>query len=211
MQKADIKRILLFGKGCSTLKLENRYREYSYYSESNLINNKKEKIMDQVSNKDKNLMDQIESVKAEELELIFSEFSHETAINLGYALHEKAKILGVSVTIDIRKGDHILFHLAMEGTSPNNDRWVKRKSNTVQFLHMSSYRAGLENILSGETLASQQYLNPMEYAEHGGSFPLTIKGTGVIGAVTVSGLPQKKDHELVVGVLRSFIADNSNS
>lgn len=95
----------------------------------------------------------------------------------------------------------------MEGTTPNNDRWVERKSNTVQFLHKSSYRTGRENALQGETLASRQYLDSAKYAEHGGSFPLTIRGVGVIGAVTVSGLPQKDDHELVVGVLRKFISD----
>ena len=152
-----------------------------------------------------NLIYQIESIKAQEKELIFSEFTNETAFKLGTAIYNKAKSLDVSVTIDIRRGKHILFHYAMEGTSPNNDRWVERKSNTVQFIHKSSFRVGLENIHSGETLASSQYLDPMVYAEHGGSFPLTVKGAGIIGAVTVSGLPQEEDHELVVDVLKNFI------
>lgn len=163
--------------------------------------------MDKQSNKEKKIIDEIESIKTEEAELVFSEFSHDTAFRLGIALYEEAKNRNVSVTIDIRRGKHILFHLAMEGTTPNNDRWVERKSNTVQFLHKSSYRTGRENALQGETLASRQYLDSAKYAEHGGSFPLTIRGVGVIGAVTVSGLPQKDDHELVVGVLRKFISD----
>jgi uncharacterized protein (UPF0303 family) len=40
-----------------------------------------------------------------------------------------------------------------------------------------------------------------EYASHGGSFPLAVKGTGIVGSVTVSGLPQRADHELVVEAL----------
>ena len=40
-----------------------------------------------------------------------------------------------------------------------------------------------------------------EFAAHGGSFPISLAGTGVIGAVTVSGLPQRDDHQLVVEAL----------
>ena len=43
-----------------------------------------------------------------------------------------------------------------------------------------------------------------DYASHGGSFPLTLIGAGCIGAVTVSGLPQRADHELVVEALAAL-------
>lgn len=153
----------------------------------------------------KNLIDQIESISADEKKLIFSSFTNEDAWELGTALFKEAKKRKASVAIDIRKGEHILFHYAMEGTSPNNDRWIERKSNTVQFVHKSSFRVGRENILAGETLESNQYLDSNFYAEHGGSFPINVKGVGIIGAITVSGLPQEEDHKLVVDVLGKYI------
>jgi uncharacterized protein (UPF0303 family) len=47
-------------------------------------------------------------------------------------------------------------------------------------------------------------LNETEFAPHGGAFPLMIKGVGIVGTITVSGLPQKEDHDFVVGVLRKY-------
>ena len=44
------------------------------------------------------------------------------------------------------------------------------------------------------------------YAAHGGSFPIRVAGVGIVGAVTVSGLPQAQDHALVVEGLRDFLA-----
>nr|WP_275575844.1 MULTISPECIES: heme-binding protein [unclassified Microbacterium] len=54
-------------------------------------------------------------------------------------------------------------------------------------------------------------LDTTEYAAHGGVFPLTIAGVGVVGTVGVSGLPQADDHAFVVEQLRAWIADISPS
>jgi uncharacterized protein (UPF0303 family) len=54
------------------------------------------------------------------------------------------------------------------------------------------------------TLEEKSLLDPRKYAPHGGAFPLTIRGVGVVGTVTVSGLPQEEDHKLVVSVLQEF-------
>jgi uncharacterized protein (UPF0303 family) len=100
--------------------------------------------------------------------------------------------------IDIRRFGQQLFYTAMEGTKPDNAEWVRRKSNVVARFHSSSYAVGLKLKQKNETLTEQQGLPLADYATHGGSFPLTVKGAGVVGSITVSGLPQRADHELVV-------------
>jgi uncharacterized protein (UPF0303 family) len=59
-----------------------------------------------------------------------------------------------------------------------------------------------------ETLADQQGLPVVDYATHGGSFPLAVIDAGVLGSVTVSGLPQRADHELAVEALCGLLGRN---
>jgi uncharacterized protein (UPF0303 family) len=42
-----------------------------------------------------------------------------------------------------------------------------------------------------------------DYAVTGGSFPIRVRGTGVVAAVTASGLTSLEDHELVVAGIRA--------
>lgn len=143
----------------------------------------------------------------EEERLVFDSFSNERALELGLELLETAKARGVAVTIDIRRGEQQLFHYAMTGTSPNNDLWVRRKAAVVSLFHKSSYHVGQEVVAKGDDFELRQRLNPADYAAHGGSFPVTIRGTGVVGTITVSGLPQREDHELVIETLERYLAD----
>jgi len=48
-------------------------------------------------------------------------------------------------------------------------------------------------------------LSDADFAPHGGSFPINVRGTGCIGAVTVSGLPQREDHNMVVEALSALL------
>ena len=71
----------------------------------------------------------------------------------------------------------------------------------VSRLYRSSYAVGLALKARNITLQEKYALPATDYASHGGAFPIALAGTGVIGAVTVSGLAQRDDHELVVETL----------
>ncbi len=119
-----------------------------------------------------------------------------------------ARILAVErkhkIVIDIRsfgRPHQQLFFGATPGTIPDNGRWVRRKSNVVARLHRSSYAIGLGLIASGRTFRERYTLPDADYAAHGGSFPLHVAGAGIVGALTVSGLAQRDDHNLTVEAL----------
>ena len=147
------------------------------------------------------LNEDLDRIAQQERELQLPRLDASIAWALGTRLHALAEERNLAVVIDVRRFGQPLFYAALESTKPDNVEWVRRKSNVVARFHSSSYAVGLKLKLKNETLTEQQGLPLADYATHGGSFPLSVRGAGVIGSVTVSGLPQRADHELVVEAL----------
>jgi uncharacterized protein (UPF0303 family) len=147
------------------------------------------------------LNEDLERVALQERELRLPRLHAQVAWELGLRLRAMAEQRGLPVVIDVRRFGQPLFYAALDGTTPDNAEWVRRKCNVVARFHRSSYAVGLKLKAKSETLAEQQGLPLFDYATHGGSFPLSVEGAGVVGSVTVSGLPQRADHELVVEAL----------
>lgn len=154
------------------------------------------------------LNEDLERIEQQEQELVIPRLDAQTAWELGARLRELASERGLAVVIDVRRFGQPLFYAAMDGTTPDNVEWVRRKSNVVARFHASSYAAGLNEKLKNQTLAESQGLAVADYATHGGSFPLRVAGAGVVGSVTVSGLPQRADHELVIEALCAMVGKN---
>src|SRR5690606_5849189 len=101
--------------------------------------------------------------------------------------------------------DRTLFHAAMPGATPDNDQWIRRKSNVVLRFHQSSLLYGQSLAEKGRVIGPDWGLDLMDYAGHGGSSPIRVKKAGVVGAITVSGLPQLDDHRTIVEALDQFL------
>lgn len=142
--------------------------------------------------------DDLARIKRQEELLHFPAFNVDQAWSLGSQLRSWADDRQWPIVIDIRRFDMPLFFAAMAGSAPDNVDWVRRKTNVVQRFHRSSYGFGLELQAKGTTLEERFGLSLADYAAHGGGFPLTVTGAGIIGSITVSGLPQRDDHNLVV-------------
>jgi uncharacterized protein (UPF0303 family) len=152
-----------------------------------------------------NMEDILKQLLQEEQELQFTKFNEITAWKIGSYFVEKCVRDGLAVTIDIMRGEHQVFHASLPGTSSDNDEWVKRKVRLVyRFGHSSFYMGQFLKSL-GKRIEEVYLLSESLYAPHGGCFPIIVKGTGVIGTITVSGLPQEEDHKLAVQTIREFL------
>jgi uncharacterized protein (UPF0303 family) len=147
----------------------------------------------------------IAELEEQQKQLQFNRFTNDDAWAIGSRLVETAKARGLVLTVDIRRHGHQLFHAALPGTTPDNDSWIERKIRVVDRFGDSSYLVGRRLALRGKVLDEASGVEPIRYAAHGGCFPIIVRDVGVVGTVTVSGLPQADDHALVVEVLRTFL------
>ena len=145
-----------------------------------------------------------ETIRNQEAALQFDRFDAGDAWRIGQSLRTFAIAHGGSVSIDITLGGLQLFHTVVEKPTPNNDRWVSRKRNTVLEFWKSSLLVTQEMLLSDRTL-SEYGLTEKDLALSGGGFPIRIKDVGVVGAIVVSGLPQTHDHQLIVDTLAEYL------
>lgn len=148
----------------------------------------------------------LEQLLREEHELQFMNFNESTAWQIGCRLVEQAQKEGLPITIDITHGSRQLFHASLHGASVDNDEWIKRKVRLVDRFGRSSFYMGQLLKSKGKRLEEAYLIPESEYAPHGGCFPIIVKDTGMVGTITVSGLPQEEDHKLVVQAIRDYLA-----
>lgn len=147
----------------------------------------------------------IHSLTDEAARLILPRFDENTALTLGTILVTLAQAENLPVVINIRTADRTLFHAALPGSAPLNDTWARRKSNTALMFQKSSLLVGTMLREKGASLANDG-LPDADYADHGGAVPIRVRGVGMVAVATVSGLPQRDDHALVVRGLEALLA-----
>jgi len=142
--------------------------------------------------------------------LQFDSFNNDTALALGLKVVELARAAGKSVAVNITRDGTMLFYHGMPGTNADNANWIRRKSNLVNRTGHSSFYTHTEVKNAGGDYDALPGLDMKDYAAHGGSFPLVVKGKGRIGTLTVSGLPGAEDHAMAVAALKAFLNIDAN-
>lgn len=154
---------------------------------------------------DMSIADDLAILEQQERILRFSTFNPETAWELGCVLRASLMDRRAGGTIEIEIANHLLFACATPSTNPGQADWIRRKRNVVHRFGRSSYAIGRSLESNNETLQSRHFLEAADYAAHGGGFPILLEGTGPVGSVVVSGLPQRDDHNLVVSALAKVL------
>ncbi|WP_435207621.1 heme-degrading domain-containing protein [Micromonospora sp. bgisy143] len=144
----------------------------------------------------------LDELQREENELELAGLTETDAYELGVRAVTAAAERGLPISVGVWRTGRQLFHCGLPGSTADNDAWLRRKGRVVmRFEHSSLYMARLcrdKNV----TLTERYGLPAARYAAAGGALPLRVRGTGVVGWMGVSGLPQVEDHRFVVDILR---------
>ncbi len=132
-------------------------------------------------------------------------FGADEAWRLGSCLRDKLIGRAAGGSIEIELAGHLLFACATAGATPGQANWIRRKRNTVHHFARSTYAVGRKLERDGTTLMTSHGLSEADYVAHGGGFPIVLAGTGLVGSVVFSGLPQRDDHNLVVDGLAELL------
>ncbi len=135
------------------------------------------------------------AIQRQEAALVLPVFSEDVAFAIGSAVRQRAIRDNLPICIDIHLWDRQLFFCALPGAQAVNQVWARRKSWIVRNRGRSSYRAVFEN--KGERQYGPNWaLDPALYALAGGAFPIAVQGAGIIGAIAISGVHERDDHQL---------------
>ena len=103
-----------------------------------------------------NIENDLRRITLQERELQFDRFDLDTAWRLGSTLRQMAAERRLGVVIDITLFSMQVFYAALEGATPDNPNWVRRKRNTVFRLFKSSYATGLSLLKQQPTAAASR-------------------------------------------------------
>ena len=141
----------------------------------------------------------------EEAVLKLSSLTNTDALEIGEIAVTLGKQRKLPIAIEVRIGEWIVFHASLEGSKPENDWWITRKSRVVMLKQHSTI---YERVLAEERGIDWHTENNVvdeTHAIHGGAVPL-ITSEGFAGILIISGLPQVDDHLFAVEVLTEFLA-----
>jgi uncharacterized protein (UPF0303 family) len=136
--------------------------------------------------------------------VVLAAFDYAVAGRLGLALHELAGGRKLPVGIEVFHGTAQVFLALLPGAKPDNIEWLRRKRNLVMRFHQSSLSMRLDCEAKGVDFNARYGVPKTEYVASGGSVPIVVRGAGLVGCATVSGLPDTEDDALVREALASL-------
>jgi uncharacterized protein (UPF0303 family) len=137
--------------------------------------------------------------QAEQLE--FSSFSAGDSLDLGELALSMARSRGLPIAIEVWHTGRLIFKAALPGTSAENDDWLRRKKNVADKFDDSTMAVRVRHEEQGLDFNTATLLPLVDYAAHGGGWPIKVIDLGTVGFFGISGLPQVEDHKLIIECL----------
>jgi uncharacterized protein (UPF0303 family) len=117
-------------------------------------------------------------------------------------MSDEALVAKLPIVIDIRSGDTPMFSVMLPGASAENFGWARRKRNLTHLTKKDTWQLAQLRAEGKDPLVELK-LDEKDYASHGGCIPVFVNNE-LVATVTVSGLPQKEDHDFALKHLEAM-------
>ena len=105
--------------------------------------------------------------------------------------------------VEISRLNHTIF-LFIDDTLPaDKHNWLRRKANITKHFEESSLSVK-NDLISGKMSLGETFgLDRKDYIAKGSSIPIFVKNVGMVGTITVSGLKDIDDHQIIIDTLKT--------
>jgi len=129
-------------------------------------------------------------------------FSNRIAFDMGVKIIDLAKSRNQHIAVEVCRLNQTVF-LYVDDTLPvDKHNWLRRKANISRQFEESSLSVK-NNLKDGNmTLEKTFGLDEKDFLAKGGAIPVFIKNGGMIAVITVSGLHDEEDHNIIIEALK---------
>ncbi len=128
-------------------------------------------------------------------------FSNDIALKLGLKIIDLARERNQKIAVEICRLNHSIFLYVDDSLPADKHNWLQRKANVAKHFEESSLSVKNDLKNGNMTLAETFQLSDKDYLAKGGSIPLFVENAGMVATVTVSGLTDVEDHQIILDAL----------
>jgi len=129
-------------------------------------------------------------------------FDNSIALKMGMAIIELAKSRNQHIAVEISRLNHTVFLFVDDTLPADKHNWLRRKANAAKHFEESTLSVKNDLMNGNMTLEKTFGLDEKDFIAKGGSIPIFVKGAGMIGTITVSGLTDIEDHQIIIDALK---------
>lgn len=129
-------------------------------------------------------------------------FSNQTALDMGMAIINLAKKRNQHIAVEISRLNHTVFLYVDDNLPMDKHNWLRRKANVAKQFEESSLSVKYDLKEGNMSLDKTFVLDEKDFLANGGAIPIFVKGAGMIAVISVSGLHDEKDHQIIIEALK---------
>ena len=142
-------------------------------------------------------------MKAEVLRKIeLEKFNNRIGLEMGMKIVRLAQGRNQGIAVKIDRLNHTIFLYVDDNLPADKHNWLRRKANVAKHFEESSLGVKSDLINGNMTLKDTFALDENEFLAKGGAIPIFVKNAGMVAIITVSGLKDEEDHQIILDALQ---------